>query len=106
MQGLGYLKSGLRESAMFKRIPLFAGSVAAAGLAAAALYATSGMASQDGVQAPYAGQDQREIKSLSAQDVTDLLAGSGWGFAKPAELNGYPGAGTCAGIRRPACIVR
>lgn len=41
--------------------------------------------------APYAGQDARAIASLSAQDVDDLLAGRGWGLAKPAELNGYPG---------------
>ncbi len=40
---------------------------------------------------PYAGQETREISSLSTQDVADLLAGRGWGLAKPAELNGYPG---------------
>ena len=44
-----------------------------------------------GTSQPYAGQDQREISSLSASDIDDLLAGRGWGFAKPAELNGYPG---------------
>lgn len=40
---------------------------------------------------PYAGQHHRPVKSLSQADVDDLLAGKGWGFAKPAELNGYPG---------------
>lgn len=40
---------------------------------------------------PYAGQDGREIASLSDTDVSALLAGEGWGLAKPAELNGYPG---------------
>ena len=40
---------------------------------------------------PYAGQETREISSLSAQDIEDLMAGRGWGLAKPAELNGYPG---------------
>ncbi len=40
---------------------------------------------------PYAGQDARAIATLSEQDVDDLLAGRGWGFALPAELNGYPG---------------
>ena len=40
---------------------------------------------------PYAGQELREIKALSADDIDDLLAGRGWGLAKPAELNGYPG---------------
>lgn len=38
-----------------------------------------------------AGQAQREIKSLSPQDVQALLAGKGMGYAKAAELNGYPG---------------
>ena len=41
--------------------------------------------------APYAGQESRDIKSLSADEVAGLLAGKGMGFAKPAELNGYPG---------------
>jgi len=40
---------------------------------------------------PYAGQEQRAIKSLSAQEVTDLREGNGMGLAKAAELNGYPG---------------
>lgn len=42
-------------------------------------------------QQPYAGEENRQIKSLSEQDVEDLRAGRGWGLAKPAELNGYPG---------------
>lgn len=40
---------------------------------------------------PYAGQQERAIKSLSAEDMDALQEGRGWGFAKPAELNGYPG---------------
>jgi len=39
----------------------------------------------------YAGQEKREIKSLSADDIEQLKAGKGWGLAKAAELNGYPG---------------
>jgi hypothetical protein len=39
----------------------------------------------------YAGQETREIKSLSAEDVRSLLTGKGMGLAKAAELNGYPG---------------
>lgn len=39
----------------------------------------------------YAGEERRDIKSLSPQEVTALLAGQGAGFAKAAELNGYPG---------------
>ncbi len=40
---------------------------------------------------PYAGQERSEIKSLSPQEVTSLLAGHGMGYARAAELNGYPG---------------
>lgn len=40
---------------------------------------------------PYAGQHTREIKALSAEQIDELLAGRGMGFALPAELNGYPG---------------
>ena len=40
---------------------------------------------------PYAGEEIRIIKSLSVEDIDDLLNGRGWGLAKPAELNGVPG---------------
>jgi hypothetical protein len=40
---------------------------------------------------PYAGQQVREIKALSAAQTADLLAGKGMEQAKAAELNGYPG---------------
>jgi Spy/CpxP family protein refolding chaperone len=40
---------------------------------------------------PYAGQQSREIKALSAEDVQGYLSGKGMGLAKAAELNGYPG---------------
>jgi Spy/CpxP family protein refolding chaperone len=42
-------------------------------------------------QSPYAGQENREIKSLSAEEIQGYLDGAGMGFAKAAELNGYPG---------------
>jgi Spy/CpxP family protein refolding chaperone len=41
--------------------------------------------------ASYAGEEGREIKALSPQDVDAYLAGQGMGFAKAAELNGYAG---------------
>ena len=41
--------------------------------------------------APYAGFQQRGIKSLSEQDIEELRRGGGWGLALPAELNGRPG---------------
>ncbi len=40
---------------------------------------------------PYAGLQTRDIKALSEQQIADLKAGRGMGFALPAELNGYPG---------------
>jgi hypothetical protein len=39
----------------------------------------------------YAGEEKREIKSLSPDDIEQLRTGKGWGLAKAAELNGYPG---------------
>jgi Spy/CpxP family protein refolding chaperone len=39
----------------------------------------------------YAGEERREIKSLSAAEVEELLNGHGMGLAKAAELNHYPG---------------
>lgn len=42
-------------------------------------------------QQPYAGQQDREIKALSADEVKQYLAGAGMGYAKSAELNHFPG---------------
>ena len=42
-------------------------------------------------QSPYIGQESREIKALSPQEISDYLSGKGMGLAKAAELNGYPG---------------
>lgn len=39
----------------------------------------------------YAGQESRQIKALPATEVAAYVEGKGQGFAKPAELNGYPG---------------
>jgi Spy/CpxP family protein refolding chaperone len=50
-----------------------------------------GCATTPSGSSPYAGQQSREIKSLSEGEVQGYLAGKGMGFAKPAELNGYPG---------------
>jgi Spy/CpxP family protein refolding chaperone len=40
---------------------------------------------------PYVGQESREIKALSSEEVNGLLTGQGMGFAKAAELNGFAG---------------
>ena len=45
----------------------------------------------DSAPSPYAGEDSRAVKSLSAEDVAELRRGGGWGLAKAAELNGMPG---------------
>ena len=42
-------------------------------------------------ESPYAGQQHRHIKSLSAQEIQALRNGEGMGFAKLAELNRFPG---------------
>ena len=53
---------------------------------AAALFAAESPAA-----GPHAGEQNRDITTLTADDVAELMAGGGWGLAKPAELNGYPG---------------
>jgi len=40
---------------------------------------------------PYAGEESREIKALSSDQIADLETGKGMGFAMAAELNHYPG---------------
>lgn len=42
-------------------------------------------------QKSYAGEEHREIKSLSKEETEALLKGEGAGMAKAAELNHYPG---------------
>lgn len=42
-------------------------------------------------QSPYAGQQDRAVKSLSSERMAGLESGRGLGYAKAAELNGYPG---------------
>ncbi len=39
----------------------------------------------------YAGQETRSVASFSEDEVASHLAGRGLGYARPAELNGYPG---------------
>ena len=44
-----------------------------------------------GQESPYLDIADRSLKSLSSQQIDDLLAGRGMGRALAAELNGYPG---------------
>lgn len=59
----------------------------------AVLMAMAATGGSTGVSAasPYAGQEARAVKALPAEQVAGLLAGEGLGYAKAAELNGYPG---------------
>lgn len=52
------------------------------------------IAASSAVQAqhqPYEGQQDREIKGLSAKEIEQYRAGAGMGYAKAAELNHFPG---------------
>jgi hypothetical protein len=40
---------------------------------------------------PYAGQESRDTKALSAEEVRQYLSGAGMSYAKAAELNRFPG---------------
>ncbi|HEX8633219.1 MAG TPA: periplasmic heavy metal sensor [Pyrinomonadaceae bacterium] len=50
-----------------------------------------GASAQELKRGGYAGEERRAIKSLSAEEVEQLLNGQGMGLAKAAELNHYPG---------------
>ncbi|HEY0392934.1 MAG TPA: Spy/CpxP family protein refolding chaperone [Candidatus Elarobacter sp.] len=60
---------------------MFAAVLAASVPAVAAAQSTS----------PYAGQQTREVKTLSPAEVKGYLAGEGLGMARAGELNHYPG---------------
>jgi hypothetical protein len=72
-------------SHLFRRVT--AGVFFASALGAA----TSSLLAAETAPDVYAGQSTRAIKSLSQEEASALLAGQGSGFAKAAELNGYPG---------------
>ena len=58
---------------------------------AAALYVAFPAGAAEGRGTPYAGQQAQEIKALPDEEIAALRDGEGMGFAKAAELNGYPG---------------
>jgi Spy/CpxP family protein refolding chaperone len=70
------------------RIASFLAGVAVGAVAVVAWPAV--MKHAEGVS-PYGGQHLRQVSSLSAEDMRALVAGEGWGLAKPAELNGVAG---------------
>ena len=55
------------------------------------LLAVAGPAIAQEAVSPYAGEEGRTIKALSAEQIADLEAGKGMGYAMAAELNHYPG---------------
>ncbi len=62
-------------------------------LASAAVLALAAAAAAQPVstRAPYAGDQSRDIKSLSERQLQDLRSGAGMALSLPAELNGHPG---------------
>lgn len=76
----------IKSMAMFWRAA-FLGAL----ICAAEVIAATALAANEKQQNRYAGQHNRPIKALSAADVEALRNGQGWGLARPAELNGYPG---------------
>jgi Spy/CpxP family protein refolding chaperone len=57
----------------------------------AAILGLAGWAALANSPSPYAGEQGRPIKALSAEEQADLLAGRGMGLAKAGELNSFPG---------------
>ncbi|MFQ5530201.1 MAG: hypothetical protein ACE5FP_07605 [Gemmatimonadota bacterium] len=49
------------------------------------------LAQDHGHQSPYAGEQARDIKALSSEEIESLLDGQGMSQALSAELNGLPG---------------
>ena len=85
-----------RTGCAVRLIPKFAAfrwrmMTAVAGLTALLPVVAIGQTADDHEPSPYAGEESREIKSLSAEDIAELRRGGGWGLAKVAELNGVPG---------------
>jgi hypothetical protein len=78
-------------------------SMAAAGLCLG-LALTGSPAAAQPPAGPYAGEQARAIKALSERDVAALLTGEGIGYAKAAELNGYPGPAHALELKAPLAL--
>ncbi len=52
----------------------------------------------------YAGQEQRIIKALSAEETQQYLSGAGMGYARAAELNRYPGPMHVLELEKPLAL--
>lgn len=51
----------------------------------------AGHAGINSTASPYTNQLESSVRGLSQEEVDGLLAGEGMGYARSAELNGYPG---------------
>lgn len=80
-----------RSSRIAARTMRHAAIAIAVAILPAASFSTAAAADSPATISPYAGQENRPIKSLSAEDLAELRRGGGWGLAKAAELNGMPG---------------
>ncbi|MDH3229326.1 MAG: hypothetical protein OEN55_06010 [Alphaproteobacteria bacterium] len=60
-------------------------------LAGIAIFIIGAAPAQAQQTSPYAGEEQRAIKALSDEEQRGLLEGAGLGYARAAELNGWPG---------------
>ncbi|OGI41183.1 MAG: hypothetical protein A2140_04440 [Candidatus Muproteobacteria bacterium RBG_16_62_13] len=69
-----------------------------------ALVSLPAMAVTPPAPSPYAGQQQRAIKALSASDIEGYRKGSGMGYAKAAELNRYPGPSHVLELSSPLAL--
>jgi len=69
-----------------------------------ALAAAAASAKDHAHHTPYAGEQLREIKSLSELEVHELRQGQGMGLAKAAELNGYPGPAHVLELAQPLAL--
>jgi Spy/CpxP family protein refolding chaperone len=64
---------------------------AAAAVAMALALVPAPAAAQHEAHSPHAGTGSSEVKTLTPDEVAQLLEGEGMGLARPAEMNGYPG---------------
>jgi hypothetical protein len=60
-------------------------------LASSGVAAAGSAVGQDHQHSPYAGHGSDEVVSFTEDELQQLRNGEGMGFAKPAEMNGYPG---------------
>ena len=72
-----------------KRLLLAGAGIFGVAFAAVLLAPRFWRAGQTG-RSPYVAQQNSPVRGLSAQEVDDLLAGRGAGYARTAELNNYP----------------